>query len=223
MRQNSVALVLMLLPGIVAAQTPTGVVRGTVVNQDGKPVAGATVWAKRIDAMPHKFQKMFPADGEGRFTIPYLEWGQYRVYAAKESDGYADLQWAIHDDGRLPIVEISATSPIADVQVKFGPKAAVFTGSITDAVPGVPVSNATFRIWRWTDGVDRDSQYLSGNLEARYRLLIPPSKEVGIEFSAPGYETWTYCGESGGATVFPLNLASGAVKTLDIKLRPLPK
>ena len=223
MRRNSLAIIVMLLPGIVAAQTPVGVVRGTVVNQDGKPVAGATVWAKRIDAMPHKFQKMFPADGEGRFTIPYLEWGQYRVCAAKESDGYADVQWAIHDDGRLLIVEISATAPMADVQVRIGPKAAVLTGSITDAVTGIPVPNATFRIWRWTDGVDRDSEYLSGNVDASYRLLIPPGKEVVLEFGAPGYETWTYCGESGGTKPFPLNLASGAVKTLDVKLRPLPK
>jgi protocatechuate 3,4-dioxygenase beta subunit len=234
MSRNSLALILVLLPSAVAPQphtpTPAGVVRGAVVNEEARPVAGATVWAAPVDVLTHKLQRTVLTDDAGRFTISSLEWGRYRVYAIKPADGYADTHWAIHDNGRVPTVEISPTAPTADVQVAIGPKAALLAGTITDAATGQPVPDPVMRVWHWTgDGADRDSEFASGSFTAhdeasgRYELLIPPGKEVGFEVSAAGYETWHYSGESGPMKVFPLNLPSGFRTTIDIKLQPLPK
>ena len=187
-------------------------------------MAGASVAAVRVDVPSHGFQRTVVTDGAGRFAVGHLAWGRYRVYAAKESDGYLDLHWAIYyDNGRVPTVELSESSPTADVEVGTGPKAAFLTGSVTDAVTGAPIVNPRIRVWRWTDGVDRDSEYLDASIDANYRFAIPPGKEVGLEVSAPGHETWHYCGDSGGTKPFPLNLSSGTSKTLDVKLQPLPK
>ena len=235
MSRNSFALMLTLSLSVAASQPQTpmraGVVRGTVVNEEGQPVAGATAWAwaYRDDVVAHRLQRPVLTDGAGRFTIASLEWGRYRIYAIKPADGYADTHWAIYDNGRVPTVDISPIAPTVDVQVAIGPKAALLVGTITDAVTGQPAPNPVMRIWRWTDGSDRDTEFASGSFtthdqtSGHYELLIPPSKEVGFEVSAPGYETWDYSGEIGSTKPFPLSLPSGVRKTIDIKLQPLPK
>lgn len=227
MSRNGLAttLVLLLTSALSRSQTPAlvGTIRGTVVNEDGNPIAGAKVSAIPVDVPLNGFQREVPSDGAGRFTLVNLQRGRYRVFTRKEADGYADTSWAIHDNGKVPIVEISATAPTVDVEVRIGPKAATLTGTITDAVTGRPVVDPRIRIWRWTDGVDRDTEFAATNIGSDYRFLIPPGKEVGVEFSASGYEPWSYCGESNGDKPFPLSLPSGAAKTLNIKLRPLPK
>ena len=85
------------------------------------------------------------------------------------------------------------------------------------------------RIWRWTDGIDRDTEFAAGSFttldqaSGHYGLLIPPGKEIGFEVSAPGYDTWAYRGETDDAKPFPLSLSSGIRKTIDIRLKPTAK
>jgi hypothetical protein len=196
--------------------------RGTVVNEGGQPVAGVFLWATEIDR-PSGAEHRVVSDGAGRFTLTNLWLARYRVFALKEEDGYPDTSSAVYDNGKIPIVELSASERVIDVRVTIGPKAAILTGSITDASSGKPVSLPRIRIWRWTDGIDRNTEFRDASAHANYRLLVPPSKEVGLEISAEGYETWSYRGESGGEKAFPLYLPSGAQKTINVQLRPIPK
>jgi hypothetical protein len=53
-----------------------------------------------------------------------------------------------------------------------------------------------------------------------YRALIPPNQPVGIEVSAPGYETWQHLGGGNQPEATPLQLKSGEPVTIAIQLRP---
>ncbi len=216
------ALSLAAVPAYPQDNALLGTIRGTVVNEEGQPVAGVFLWATEIDR-PSGAERRVVSDAAGRFTLINLRMARYRVFALKEEDGYPDTSSAIYDNGKIPIVELSASERLVDVRVTIGPKAAVLMGSITDASTGKPIFNPRIRIWRWTDGVDRNTEFRDGSAHANYRLLIPPSKEVGLEISAEGYETWSYRGESGGEKPFPLYLPSGAQKTINVQLRPIPE
>ena len=226
MNRSSFAIFLALsLTAVVAHpqdDAPRGTIRGTVVNEEGQPVAGVFLWAEGKDR-PGGFEHRVVSDGAGRFTLTNLWMDTYQVLAVKEGDGYPDTSSAIYDNGKIPVVELSASERIVDARVTVGPKAAVLTGSITDASTGKPAPNPRIRIWRWTDGVDRNIEFLDTDIRANYRFLIPPSKEVGLEIYAEGYETWSYRGESSGEKPFPLYLPSGAQKTINVQLRPIPK
>jgi Carboxypeptidase regulatory-like domain len=220
------SFLLILLANAQAQPHPSGVIRGTVVDEAGNPVAGATVWAVRFDVPVHGFQPEFQTGADGRFTIGHLSYGKYNVLAKKESDGYADVHWGVYDYS-VPTAEIFASAPVADVRVRIGPKAATVSGSITDAVSGAKLETVTLRIWQWTGQHNTESNSLSASSVANppgtYRILVPPGKEVGLEISAPGYKPWTYSGEFGGTEPFPLNLASGAAKVINVQLQPEPK
>lgn len=67
-------------PGTAAAQgTTTGTIRGQVVSQAGEEVAGARVTAVETQT---GLRRGGASDGEGRYTIPLLPSGTYRVEVA---------------------------------------------------------------------------------------------------------------------------------------------
>lgn len=218
---------LCLAAGACLAQgpQPAGVIRGMIVDVNGQPVEGVYVTAYPADAPFRGAGAQAWTDSAGRFSIRTTRWARYRLFTSKEDDGYADSTMGIHSQIEVPVVEVTALAPIATVTVHLGPKAAVISGSVTDATTGKLIPSPTLHLWRWTDGVDRTSEFVhdTATNDGHYRFLVPPNKEVGLAFSAPGYQTWTYCGDSGGDTPFPLNLPPEAKKTIDVKLQPLPK
>jgi hypothetical protein len=197
---------------------PSGVIRGTVVNEDSEPVAGADVRVNcDTDESPgSRLVRYVQTDGAGRFVMGGLKPGRYSVFAKKESDGYPYSGYGVYAVGAAPTADVSAASPTADVQVRIGPKAATVVLSISDAVTGKPLSPAV-RIWRWTE----ERVFMSTEVHSPGKVLIPARIEVGLEVSEPGYQTWQYCGPSGQPA--PLNLFSGSTLALDVKLQPVPK
>jgi hypothetical protein len=195
----------------------TGGIRGTVVNESSEPVADASVAVILADRPIQGVARSVRTDRAGRFVFGALEMGPYVVFADKESDGYPQAIGRFYDIA-IPTVEISGASPMAEMQVRIGPKAATLVVSITDAVTGEPLQaqdKPAFRIWRWTE----DQNVFSGGLNPEGKILIPAGREVGLEISADGYETWHDRGPDSQPA--PLNLPSGASVALDIKLRPL--
>ena len=215
---------LSIAPTPAQTRLPPGIIQGTVVDINGQPVEGVLVIARQQNPQINGVGRQAWTDSAGRFSIPYLAPNQYRLETRKDKDGYANSAFPIQTHIEVPIAEITALSPTATVQIHLGPKAAYITGSVTDASTGQIIASVRLRIWKWTDGADRDAEWLmSGQNGNEYGVLIPPNKEVGLAISAPGYETWTYCGDSGGTTPTPLNLSSAATKTINVRLRPIPK
>src|SRR5580693_3514237 len=68
-----------------------GVISGTVVNQRGEPVAGATVTADELDRSFIGVRPRAETDPAGQFRVGRLAWGKYAVCAHKEADGYREI------------------------------------------------------------------------------------------------------------------------------------
>jgi hypothetical protein len=185
-----------------------GTIKGFVVDQKGLPVPSAKVNADQLDGRPRgSVIRYVETDSEGHFVIDRLGWGKYKVFARKEDAGYPDTQWSFYSNDTFPIAEISPKTPIAELRIQLGPRAAALTGSVANAETGAPLA-AEFRLTRSTHPED----WLSTSISPSYKVLLPPSTDILLEVSAPGFETWTP-----GHT---LHLESGAEMHLDIFLQP---
>ena len=74
-----------------------GSMNGTVTDEAGKAVTGATVYANPVDRpimgiVPHS-----TTDKSGHFSINHLSWGVYAVSGAKVDEGYPELLSAFFD------------------------------------------------------------------------------------------------------------------------------
>jgi hypothetical protein len=186
---------------------PTGVIRGTVVDEHGVPVEKAVV---RVTPVGRPLLYVLPwaeTDAQGHFAIRNLDWGKWSTSASKPSEGYPDLPSDLYKKGgKFPVVVLSPASPAAEVQIQFAPKAGILTGRVSDSVTGAPIQ-AGFEFRR-----HGSSRFELGMGEpSNYRVFLPASETMDMEVSAPGYQT----------AYFPaLNLSSGEKQKLDIELQP---
>jgi hypothetical protein len=135
-----------------------------------------------------------------------------------QPDGYPNTMSGLYS--RSPqMVSLTPDSPSATVVIRLGPKAAVLTGTLRDAVTGAPISNGYFEMWR-TDDARRSLR--GGSAPAEYKLLLPASTAVSLKFSAPGYQTWYYPGVANATNSTSLTLKSVQQQTMDVQLQPLP-
>ncbi|MGO9012042.1 MAG: carboxypeptidase regulatory-like domain-containing protein [Bryobacteraceae bacterium] len=193
-------------------QNATGIIRGIVVNEDGVPVVEAEV---RPSPVGGASKRWVWTDKDGRFEMDHLPWGDYIVRASKESEAYPTQDFKIYYNRTDVHAVLTAAVPIEEVRVVLGPKAGTLKLVVTDAVSGQPVT-AAVRMWDWTDPGD----VLSGYGDP---LLVPSDRQVGLEVNANGYQTWHYAPYPDSDQAGPLTMKPGQVKTLNIKLRPVPK
>ena len=84
---TALALALLCATGAWAqSQATTGVIEGTVKDETGAVLPGATVTVRNTDT---GFEKVLQSDASGRFYAPLLPLGPYRVTVALE--GFATL------------------------------------------------------------------------------------------------------------------------------------
>jgi len=186
---------------------PTGVIRGTVVDEHGAPIEKAVV---RVTPMGRSLGYELPwaeTDAQGRFAIRNLDWGEYSTSAGKESEGYPEGSGSFYErGGKFPIVVLSPVSPETEVQIELAPKAGILTGRVSDSVTGAPIK-AGFDFKR--PGSSR-LELITGQ-PSNYRVFLPASETMDVGVSARGYQT----------AYFPsLNLSSGQEEQLDIQLQP---
>jgi hypothetical protein len=142
----------------------------------------------------------------------------YKIFAVKEPAGYPNTAFGFYSNHMFPTVTLTADRPTADITLKVGPPAGVILGSVTDAVTGAPVL-ASFLLRRISD----PGNWISMSQKADYRVLVPPSVEVSVEVSAPGYKTWYYGGPSDALGRPPVRLETRKEMKLDIQLQPEDK
>jgi hypothetical protein len=165
---------------------PPGKIRGTVFNDQGKPVAGARVEAVPFGRPMAMAIPWAPTDKDGRFLIEHLELEEYVVSAAKEDEEYASTAWSFYSKGTpLHRVTLTVAAPEAETSISFGPKAGVVTGKVVDAGTGQPLP-AAINLSR----TDDPNAWIGLGGTPEYRVLIPSNVAVGIVFQENGYQDW---------------------------------
>jgi len=208
------------VPGLLAQDTgrPTiappgpGIIRGVVVDENGKPVEEAEVRPLPVHGISKRWTF---TDKDGRFEMGDLLVDEYIVFASKPLEAYPDQTGKIYHSGVDVRVVLTDANPIGEVKVVLGPKAGILKPVVTDAVTGQPVT-WTFRMWDWTDPDD----FIAGVMDP---LLVPSNRRVGLQIGAEGYLLWRYAPYPDSDEAGPLTMKPGEVRALKIKLQPEPK
>ena len=82
-----ILIALLCFSGILLAQSSTATLSGTVEDQNGAIVAGASV---ALVSLAQGSQRLATTNDEGRFVFPQLAPGQYSVTATRE--GFAPVE-----------------------------------------------------------------------------------------------------------------------------------
>ena len=191
------------------------VIRGTVVNPEGQPVAKANVVAYDLSRGSRGPRPRAITNEKGDFKIEGLVAGTYYMTAEKESEGYADMIDGFHSAGLVdvPHVSLAENQIIEGVILRLAPKSARIVGRVIDAKTKKPIEQAGITLRR----ANNPSQLYRTAAESKFSVLVPPVPFT-IEVEADGYEKWTYSKDGSGRHMDPLQIASGQRKELTISL-----
>ncbi|MGA2370361.1 MAG: carboxypeptidase regulatory-like domain-containing protein [Candidatus Korobacteraceae bacterium] len=212
--------IVILIGGI--AHTPSlsaqdgGAVKGIVVDQDGEPIAHATVrllnekWAGGPRA-----NRVIETNNQGEFAMTGVPWGNYAVLADKEEDAYPDTELTFYSNGTAPRVMIGSSLPIPYVTVKLGPKAGFLEiTSATNTDTGAAVRSATLTLRR----ADNPEFFVTMSAVGPPPIPIPSGTDVTVEVSAPGYRSWTLLGNDGKPE--RMRLTPGEIRKMSVQMQP---
>lgn len=196
---------------------PPGAIHGTVLNEQGQPVAKVKVALARAYAKP--IATLLPkveTDTDGRFSFPRLELGTYGLSTEKESDGYPNTRMDLYKSGPAVQVTLDANDPVKNVTLRIGPKCGKLNASIRNAVTGDPPQDAAIRIW------DRNNErhWVATMLTSKHEVPVPANTDVGITVTAPGYRAWFYPGSQRDSQANRIVLKPNEKLNVDILLQP---
>jgi len=211
------AFVLSLLSvlSVPAAAQVDGSIRGTVLAEDGSPVADAHVYADVMQGSKILTVLNENTDDLGIFTFSRLGLGEYRVSADKQEAGYLSTRPDIFISKPALTIVLTPDTPIADTTIQFGPKAGVVTGWVRDSDTNRSIA-ANLSLAP-ADGTGWSTTGTTGRF--KFRLLIPANTPVNLGACAEGYTPWFYADPSDPSRPVPLQLRPGAELKIDIKLR----
>lgn len=211
-----------VLPGNLGTtfRSGFGAIEGQVVDAEGDPVSGATVYASNVGHLSGRQPTTYTSE-KGGFFLESVPVGRNIVHASKESQGYPNTYFAFFaaDAGTVPEVRVYDKKVTRGVVVRLGPRAGTLEGQILDAETRRPVLNATILLTR----ADNPRIFISRGPEypdARFHVLVPP---VGfrMQVSAAGYEDWHYAKDSSKHQL--VRLASNETRNVIILLHPINK
>jgi len=191
-----------------------GVVQGRVVDELGKPLAGARVYAEPVDVRDSPTGKLHfvMTKDDGDFTLEQVAPGMNVICASKEEAFYPDTGAAAlaTDLTALPRVRVKEGGLTPGVTVVLT-KGGKLTGSILNSLNGEPVKNSRIRLSRSDD----PRLYISTgpDEQARFQFVVP-SKAFRLQVTAPGYKTWN--SDDHGAAIL---VQPESTKELSIRLQ----
>ncbi len=197
-------------------------ISGRVLDAHGRPVSGALISAEPSDRIMLHLPSAF-TDKNGEFVIQGVMPGQYILHSRKEEDGYPRTEFSFYDkhDTVDPSVEVYGDRSTQNVTIKLGPKAAVLTGRVVDAISNQPLKEADITLRR----VDQPERFISTGLfehgiKGGFKILVP-SLPFTLKVSQNGYQDWYYKLPSNGTQASALLLAPNSTKELLIRLQPV--
>lgn len=159
-------------------QVRDGSIRGTILADNGGPVADAHVFAEVVQGSKILTVLNTNADDLGVFAFSQLAFGEYRVSAQKEEAGHLSTRPDIFTCEPALTVVLTTDTPTATTLIRFRPKAGSITGWVRDSATGrsiaahlglAPMSGCG---WSTTGTAGR----------FKFRLLVPA--DTGVKFGA---------------------------------------
>ena len=187
-----------------------GAVQGRVLDELGKPLPGARVYADPVDDSAIGKLRFAITGKEGDFILEEVAPEMNVICAAKEEAFYPDTGAAAlaTDLATLPRVRVEEgkLTPSVTVRVTKGGK---LIGSIQDS-DGQPVKDSRIHLSRSDD--PRLDISAGPDEQAHFEFVIP-SKPFRLTVEAKGYRPWRTDG--------PLTLKLEETRTLSIRLVPV--
>jgi hypothetical protein len=193
-----------------------GRIMGTVVNDEGDPVKGATL-CTRVKAANGESTSCgaTQTDENGKFEISQLPLAKIDVYAQAEMQGY----WQDASTPRKQTVTLTTKAPIAHVALSAGPKPGELIVNVMDKTTGKAVHSFFVTLIGDTAGFCSGTGNFRQAGASGVRVPIPPATDVIVEVSAEGYKNWFYTDPSDSSRPV-LRLESGEEKVLEAELEP---
>jgi hypothetical protein len=162
-----------------------GSVQGTVLDENGRPLGGATVFARPEQDMFKEIRAT--SDAKGNFVLADVPVGGVYVDAFKESDGYPYNAFAFYKPiGETTLkVKVEPLMQTQDIAIKLGPKAATLHLEITPADGGPLFTGAELEFTR----DDIPSPY-SVRARPHHTMFVPSFVPFRFSATVPGYKQW---------------------------------
>ena len=204
--------------GIDFSLAPLSTIEGTVTDQDdGTPIAGATVWA--FSEVPGRMPVRAITDDQGHFQLTKLHPGIYFVKAAapgyyrefyKEAERLADA---------TP-VNVGYNEQVQGIDFTLA-KAASISGTVVDEETGAPIARAVVIAKRANSPVQKKA-FTDDN--GNYTVQGLPAGTYYVMAAAPGYyrEFYDNSPDRSGATAVELS-ASEQKTDIDFSLQTAPE
>ena len=161
----------------------SGQIAGILVDQNGNPVASATVYAvARKALLDDVAAPSVKTDGNGRFDFHAgLELESYKLYSRKDVDGYLNPLDAFYADRDNRPLEVTLTQkhPSAKVTLKLGKPASVISGKVFDVESGTP-------LMAYVGLMDEEGNGHSVVVDGDYNLVVPADKNFTLVVTVLG-------------------------------------
>ena len=191
----------------------TGAVVGIVLDENGKPVPGATVYA--LPEMTMTKQYHTETNQAGSFALKGVPGGELYLSAFKESDGYPYnfFSFFLSPGENIPLkLSLKAGETLNGIRIQLGKRAARLNVNIISE-DGTPFEGAAELIFTRPD---MPGEY-SIAAKASQSLLVPPVA-FQISVKAVGYTPWRLKSPQGDQLV----LKSGETFNLVVRLTKAP-
>jgi len=207
------------LSALVAAQERNQgwqTVTGTVVDEQERPVEGATVSA----LVGNGRVPIGKSDSNGQFSLFIQHAGTYTVYAEDIEKGYPAAAWAFYGklwQPSLSQVTIDEASKSAPVKIKLGPKAGRLVLTILDGATNKPIEEGSVELCRV--GEPRSKWSISTSWPKGHYEILTPEVPFTIKF-----QTWhgewvdRKAFDDSGVQIETIQLDLGARREMTIKL-----
>jgi len=205
----ALAVVAASLLAYAQTQTLSGEIKGSVTDENGAPISGATVYAVPQNGFNDPTPRSVKSDSNGSFAFRRLDLNTYKLYARKDDDSYPDPldKFYAPADAKVPVVDLTAQHSSATQTVKLGPQAAVLAGRVVNADTG-DIIKASLGF------VDAEGNGHGISVDGDYRILLPPGKEVTLIVRAIGSRS-----DRVQIPVPPLRLEPGQYVYMDLAVR----
>jgi hypothetical protein len=171
---------------------PDGQIKGKVVDGDGNPVSGATVYLlEQSLSIQDNLLAQVMTDLNGDFDFrETLKHGVYEIYSRKEEEAYPDRSLGFYRPATFKpqTVQLIGVHPSVNVDVKLDEKAGALRGNVVDAETGIPLKAKVI-----LTNSETEAEY-SSVVNGKFRELVPANVDIKlrVRVASADYPVWSH-------------------------------